>query len=272
MKPKFRIELTPSPQFGRRQLWLVPITSIEAWEFNPRMRTEEHALGDLEDRFDKDIGQLVPGAAVCISKDGVVSFRLIDAHRRLELCKRAGIEAMELVVYPDVEADTQKFGQLFDTLNGGSRKVNARERTGLVLDGQDGAGGALGIKHATLAERLLDGVGMEVFRDNDQPNHTLEICHQLGKEIQGVGLISRDGSALRRFVSDAFVWAIQRKQPRKVIEYRKFYKHLIANDKVSTGERARKRLVEWIQKDLSIPPVTEWTKTRRSGIDDELGN
>lgn len=203
-KAVFKCDLTPSPKYGRRQLWVVPLDEIEPWGANPPMRTEDFSLRDLKARYDGDTGQATPGHAV--RNEDNHKFRLFDAHRRFELAKKEGFATMELIVWLDVVVRSPKFDTLFDMINGGNRNVNMRERIGLVLDAHPLAGGKLAIKFTEDIKRVLDSDAMELFRANNQPKSAVQVGKGLIKDFQAHKLIDDNADATRRYVSAYYLW------------------------------------------------------------------
>lgn len=252
-RPLLLAELPPSGEFGRRQLLLVPISMIENWEHNPHVRTESMSLRELQTRFSKKIGQLVPCSAVSHEIDGTTWFRLMDGHRRKILAEEAGIPTMEVIHYPEVGIRGERFGKLFDIQNGGVRLLNMRERTGLALDGERSAAGTQGIKYADQATENLNEEGLAVFRSANQPNSALAQSRATYKELMSRALVENNTKAKRKFVSDCFVWQIKFAQQRKLIALMKSVHIAAGKGAAAKATRLCKRLLAYIAEGQPIP-------------------
>lgn len=251
--PIILAELPPSPQFGRRQLLLLPIDLIDDWEHNPQVRTESMSLRELQTRLDKKTGQLVPVSAVSHEVEGVTRYLLVDGHRRKVLAVEAGIPALEAIYYPEVGTRGEKFGKLFDIQNGGNRIVNMRERTGLALDGERSAAGQQGIKYADQATESLNEEGLSIFRSANQPNSALAVSRSTYKELAARGLLGSDARSKRKFVSDVFVWQIKFAQQRKLIALMKAVHIAAGRGAAAKATRLCKKLIGYIETGVPVP-------------------
>lgn len=251
--PLVLAELPASKLFGRRQFLLVPLPLIEDWEHNPEARTESIALHELRLRFTPQIGQLQPCSAVSYTKKDDTRFRLMDGHRRKEIATSNAVGALEVVHYPDVGISGEKFGKLFDILNGGNRIVNARERTGLALDGEDGAAGKLGVKYADIATHSLSDGALQVFREANHPNSALKRARDTYKELAARGLVESSPRARKAFVSACLVWQVRHSQQRKLITMVRAAHTAAGRGSASKATRICRKLLEYIVSGVPAP-------------------
>ena len=133
-------DLPRNKRFGRRQLVLVATSCVEPWVKNPGIRTEN--IVELGKRLAGDIGQLVPASVVPAGKaEGHYRYRIVDGHRRFAVLSLAGVQDFIAILYLDVESGSDKFGELFEILNSGTRAVNLRERVWLAMNDERIAAG-----------------------------------------------------------------------------------------------------------------------------------
>lgn len=165
-EPVLLCTLPKSRKFGRRELWLVPMGSVEGWVNNPSVRVEEDRLRDLKSRLGADIGQLQAASAIKLAGN---RFRLADGHRRFAILQDSETKQFLVQVFLDVKPATDAFGELFEALNTGVRSVSKRERVWLALNGERKAAGEQACVLADELEAWLDQPSLAKFIEADCP-------------------------------------------------------------------------------------------------------
>lgn len=204
-------QLNNSKQFGPRVIYDVPLDETLPWNGNPPGRTTETALKKLGETMTPETGQLVPGSGVIVETRDGRRVVIVDAHRRREENLKMGAKSMEIIIYTDItDTSSEEFGELFKSLNNGTRSLKQRDLIEVVLNGDDAATQAVGDatiqKLVEKARSTLNDAALARYKEHHCPNSALNYCISAGRALVANEIIQQ--KEFKTFVSKALNWVL----------------------------------------------------------------